>query len=163
MKERELLHSILTDNNIEKSLQDNDELIRKIIPELNKIVGYKPCKSYPYADVWEHTKLALCNSMNNFNVRLTILLREIGLPQASIEDNYLEISAKTARKILISLGYAMPYADRICYLIERHIAPITNEETINNEKLTYERFLIQTCDTYFLNKEKVIVRKKMNH
>lgn len=133
--------------------------IFKIIPELKKEVGFEQKNDYHIYDVWEHTLKVLEKSNNDLEIRLAVLLHDIGKPYQYQEENgvrhfkgHTEKSAEIAKEILTRLGYEEKQIEDICYLIGNHAKTI-NVDDVNKENLEITKKLlhIQYCDAYGYN------------
>ena len=144
------LEEILSDvNNIDQNL---DYLI-EIIPEIKYMIGFDQKHPHHHLDVWNHTKLALSLSQDVFEIRLSLLLHDIGKPFSYQEKdgirhfkNHGEVSAKMSREILERLNYDKDFIDEVCYLIRNHDFPINELDINNNYELELKRLEIQRCD-----------------
>lgn len=163
-----LLYNILTSNNVKKEINLNLNYLLELIPELNNIIGFEHKHPHHHLDVWEHTLESLSLYQNNFDVRLTLLLHDIGKPFSYTENNGIRhfhghplISSEMAKNILSRLGFNSEYIDKICYLIKKHDTPIRESEINNdNYNLIYTRYLIQEADALAHHPDKLDKRKK---
>lgn len=159
--EKEEIEKILLSNNIVNSIEDNKEILLTIIPELNDMIGFEHNHPHHHLDVWEHTLLALSLSENDFDLRLCLLLHDIGKPH-SYQDGKVrhfkghpKSSSNISRNILNRLGYENNYVEEMCYLIENHDNSLTYYEILDNFDLSLKRYLIQYCDALAHNPEKL--------
>lgn len=158
MKTKLLIH-LLSAPDVEKSIKDNIELMKYIIPEIKDMIGFDHKHPHHHKDVWEHTLLALKNSPNDFEVRLSLLLHDIGKPHSFIEGDvrhfykHAEKSAKIARKILSDLDFDKEYVDTICRVIELHDTPIDINDLKEDYDVAQIRYQVQICDTHAHNPE----------
>ena len=74
------LYDILMADNIVESINENLDYLLQIIPEIKYMIGFDHKHPHHHLDVWKHTLLALSNSQQIFDVRLTLLLHDIGKP-----------------------------------------------------------------------------------
>ena len=74
------LESILTSENIEEEIRYNEDYIFSLIPELKYEVGFEQKHPHHSFDVWNHTIEALKHIEPNFELRLIVLLHDIGKP-----------------------------------------------------------------------------------
>ena len=147
---------------LEGNLLDNIELLHKetifeIIPELKLADGFEHKHPHHCYDVWEHTKVALEKSKPDLQVRLALLLHDIGKPHSYWEGEdwvrnfpgHPEKSAQMAKEILTRLGYVEDEIQAICYLVEYHdtIIDVDNLQT-NNIELIKKQLHMQYCDAY---------------
>ena len=140
-------------DDIEKSVVENLEVLTNLIPEIKNMIGFEHKHPQHHLDVWQHTLLALSLSERNFDVRLTLLLHDIGKPFSFVEQdgirhypNHAETSANMANEILTRLKFEKDFVDKICYLIKYHDTPICEDDVKNNKELAYTRYLVQKCD-----------------
>lgn len=76
------------------------------------MAGFNHQNKHHFLDVWDHTLYALSISSNNYDVRLALLLHDIGKPFSYIKKDNIRyffghqlISANIAKNILIRLDY----------------------------------------------------------
>ena len=117
------LKDILLADDVIKSINDNMDYLLNIIPEIEYMIGFNQKNPNHHLDVWNHTLLALSLSKNDFDIRLSLLLHDIGKP-FSYQDlivrhfkNHQSISSIMANKILERLDYDIDYRNYICSLI----------------------------------------------
>ena len=155
----ELLVHILSAEDVVKNIKLNIDLMRYIIPEINDMIGFEHKHPHHHKDVWEHTLLALSYTPNDFEVRLALLLHDIGKPHSYIEDTvrhyykHAEKSAEIARNRLSTLNFDKEYIDDICKVIALHDTPIEIDDIRENYNLAKLRFTVQTCDVKAHNPE----------
>ena len=161
-----ILEEILISDDIVKSINDNKNTLLDIIPELNDMIGFEHNHPHHHLDVWNHTLLALNYSFNDFDLRLCLLLHDIGKPH-SYQDSKVrhfkghpKESSNISKTILERLGYEKNYIEEICYLIENHDNLISHYDLLDNFDLTFKRYLIQYCDALSHNPEKLEKRIK---
>jgi len=160
------LYEILTANNIVESINNNIDYLLSLIPEIRYMIGFKHNHPHHHLDVWNHTLLALSLSENNFEIRLVLLLHDIGKPFSYQDEeirhfhNHANVSSNMAKTILTRLNYPENFINKICYLIKYHDTPITNKDILENYELTYELYKIQYCDALAHNPTKLSKRKE---
>ena len=159
---RETLEHILMPENIFGRLplkEEDKETVLRIIPELQDEIGFKQNNPWHIYDVWEHTLAALERSNSDLEIRLTMLLHDIGKPYSYQEDGeirhfkgHASKSAEISKTILKRLGYDEEEINRICYLISNH-ATIINPDSVNynNLDLTNKLLKVQYYDAYAYN------------
>ena len=132
------LKDILLADDVIKSINDNMDYLLNIIPEIEYMIGFNQKNPNHHLDVWNHTLLALSLSKNDFDIRLSLLLHDIGKP-FSYQDlivrhfkNHQSISSIMANNILERLDYDIDYRNYICSLIYMHDSKIT-DKMINDE------------------------------
>ena len=163
---KQKLEKILLEDNIIESINKNKQFLLTIIPELNDIIGFEHKHPHHHLDVWNHTLLSLDYSCNDFDLRLCLLLHDIGKPHSYQEGNirhfkgHPNVSSYISKNILDRLGYDKKYIEEICYLIKNHDNLITYYDILNNFELSFKRYLIQYCDALAHNPEQLEKRKK---
>lgn len=140
MLERTIIENILIpeDGKINKDdINAKKGLILKIIPELKDEDDFDPKNIWHIFDVWVHTLTAVSNAKNDLEIRLALLLHDIGKQKSYYDDRdvrhfkgYAEKSVLISRAILQRLGYSKKEIERICYLIKNY-SSIINVEEIN--------------------------------
>ena len=160
------LYDILTSNNIVDEINKNLDYLIEIISELENMIGFEHKHSHHHLDVWNHTLLALSLSDNNFEIRLCLLLHDIGKPFSFTEGevrhfkNHSKVSAMMSRNILTRLDFNENFINEVCYLIENHDTAINKEDINDNYNLAYKRYLIQKCDALAHHPNKLEKRKE---
>ena len=145
------LENILSDVH---SIDQNLDYLIEIIPEIKYMIGFDQMHPHHHLDLWNHTKLAIRIASDDFEVKLALLLHDIGKPFSYTEKdgirhykNHGEISSKISIKILERLNYNKDFIDEVCYLIRNHDNPITKEDIEANYELELKRLEIQKCDS----------------
>lgn len=145
---RELL---LADNVVDEIKNNLDDLLY-IIPEIQYMIGFEHKHPHHHLDVWEHTLLALSLSKKDFDIRLSLLLHDIGKP-FSFQDGEVRhfyrhaiVSAKMAKSILMRLHFDKDYVKYICSFIRYHDTPISDEQLICCYDWCLKLYEIQYCD-----------------
>lgn len=123
----ELLKLIQGRNAAKVMLQFSD-VVREIIPELGRCMGFQQNNPNHIYDVWQHTLMAMRNAPNNKYVRLTLLLHDIGKPLCYQEDEIYvghfpghgKISAKIAEEVLTRLRLDTKTVKCITLLVKNH-------------------------------------------
>lgn len=132
------------------------------------MIGFEHKHPHHHLDVWEHTLEALSISENDFDVRLSLLLHDIGKPFSYTEKDGIRhfyghplVSSEMSKCILFKLGFKNEYIDKICYLIIKHDTPITEKEfdSLHYDPI-YTRYLIQEADALSHHPDKLDKRKK---
>ena len=160
------LQEILLTDDIVKSINDNMDDLLLIIPEIKNMIGFEHNHPHHHLDVWNHTLLALSLSENDFDIRLCLLLHDIGKPFSYQDEevrhfrNHAAASANMSKIILKRLGYDDDYIKYVCYLIEYHDTPISNEQIENDYDLCLKLLKIQKCDALAHHPDKLEKRKK---
>ena len=160
------LYYILIDSDIISSINFNLDFLIELIPEIENMIGFEHNNPHHHLDVWNHTLYALSLSENNFDIRLSLLLHDIGKPFSYQDDeirhfhNHPYVSFIMSKSILSRLGFNTEYINKICYLIKKHDTPITKKEIEDNYNLEYMRYKIQECDALAHHPEKLEKRKR---
>ena len=122
-------------------------------------MGLSKKNDYHIYDVWNHTLKALEKAQNDLDIRLALLLHDIGKPYSYQEEGNIrhfkghpEKSDEIAKEILTRLGYDKKQIEDICFLIGNHAKTI-DVENVNEENLEITKKLlhIQYCDAYAYN------------
>lgn len=160
------IQDILTSNDVVDSIKNNLDELLEIVPEIKKMIGFEHNHPHHHLDVWNHTLLALSKSENDLEIRLVLLLHDIGKPHCYIDGEvrnfkgHPKISKEISLNILRRLNYTDKFIEEVCYLIEKHDDIITSDEIKNNYDLAYKRYLIQSCDALAHHPEKLEKRIK---
>ena len=152
-KGKEELENIIMENQIHYF---DENILFTIIPELKDCEGFNHKHPHHCYDVWKHTKEAMRTSKPDLQIRLALLLHDIGKPHSYQEDGEIrhfhghpQKSSEMSKEILTRLGYNQKEVEEICYLIENHDT-IINVDNVdkNNIELTKKLLYIQYCDAY---------------
>ncbi len=160
------LQEILLSNDVVESINKNMSYLLQIIPEIKNMIGFEHKHPHHHLDVWNHTLLALSLSEKDFDIRLCLLLHDIGKPFSYQDEevrhfkNHAKVSAKMSAIILKRLGFDDDYIKSICYLIEQHDTPISDEQIVNDYDLCLQLLKIQKCDALAHHPDKLEKRKK---
>lgn len=160
------LENILLNDDIVKSINENLDYLLELIPEIKNMIGFEHKHPHHHLDVWNHTLLALFLSNKDFDVRLSLLLHDIGKPFSYQEGkvrhfkNHNIVSANMSKEILNRLGYDKNYIDYICYLIKYHDTKISDKQITQNYDLCLKLYEIQKCDALAHHPDKLEKRKE---
>lgn len=177
------LRDILLSDDVVLSIHDNILYLLKKIPEIRYMMGFDQKNPQHHLDVWNHTLLALSLSKKDFDVRLSLLLHDIGKPFSYTEgdirhfDGHAKVSAFMSADILKRLRYRDDYIKYICFLIRHHDMPINDVMINNNFDMVLKLYEIQRCDALahhpdklekrikYLDKinDKILIKKKSNN
>lgn len=162
------IQDVLTSDDIVNDIRNNLDELLKIIPEIKDMIGFDHKHPHHHLDVFEHTLLALSKSENDFELRLVLLLHDIGKPYCYQEkdgirnfNGHPKVSKEISLNILKRLNYTDKFIEEVCYLIEKHDDLITSKDIKNNYDLAYKRYLIQECDALAHHPEKL--EKRINY
>lgn len=167
-----MLEEILTSNNVLESIYDNLDELLELIPELKSMIKFDHKNPHHHLDVWMHTLYALSLSENDFEIRLCLLLHDIGKPFSYEEDekgirHYTGHPLKSyeiAKNILERFNYNQDFKEEVCYLILKHDTPILQKD-LENYELCVKRYKIQVCDSLAHNpveiKKRVVYLNKI--
>ncbi len=152
--EREILENLLLSKYFK--IDANKEKVFKIIPELKAEDGFDQKHPHHCFNVWDHTMEALKRSKPDLQIRIALLLHDIGKPYSYQEDGDIrhfrghpQKSAEISKQILQRLGYSDKEVEDLCYLINNHNTLIDiNKVNENNLELTKKLLYIQYCDAY---------------
>lgn len=160
------LNDILESENIEQSILNNLNNLIEIIPEIKHMINFNQKHPHHHLDLFNHTLLALSLSENKFDIRLVLLLHDIGKPFSFTDGdvrhfyNHAIVSSEMAKIILKRLKYNDDYIDYICYLIKNHDRTITDIQLDEDLDLAVMLFEIQKCDAMAHNPQKLEKRIK---
>ena len=156
---RQVIEQILSYDMI---AENEEQIIFDIIPELKDEKDFLQNNPWHIYDVWNHTKKVIENSKLDKEIRLVLLLHDVGKPHSYQEDEngirhfrgHSQKSAEISKPILERLGYTEEQINEMCFLIANHDKTI-QPEVINADNLeTYKKLLyIQYCDASGYNPE----------
>ena len=161
------LYNILMADDVVLKINNNFAKLDQIIPELKNMMGFEHKHPHHHLDVWQHTLYALSLAVPDFDIRLALLLHDIGKLFSYFEQdgirhfpNHPEVSFKISYNILKKLGFNDEYLEKIGYLIKYHDKKISLEDINNNRTLAYSQYLVQECDALAHHPEKIGKRKE---
>lgn len=146
------LQEILLSDDVVTSINQNLDYLVEIIPEIQYMFGFEQNHPHHHLDVWNHTLLALSLSKQDFDVRLCLLLHDIGKPFSYQDEEvrhfhgHAKKSYEMSKIILTRLGYDESYIDEICYLIRNHDKKICDKQIEEHYDLCLKLYEIQRCD-----------------
>ena len=146
------LKSILLSDDVVCEIKNNMDYLCTEIPEIKNMVGFEHKHPHHNLDVWEHTLKALSLSEKDFDIRLCLLLHDIGKP-FSCQDGQVRhfhghalVSSQMSEKILKRLGFDEKYIEKICFLIKNHDTPFTEDDVKEDFERCLMLYKIQYCD-----------------
>lgn len=161
-----MLYDILLAEDVVLAIKNNIGYLLDIVPEIKCMMGFDHKHPHHHLDVWNHTLYALSLSKRDFDVRLALLLHDIGKPFSYQEGkvrhfkNHPDVSMKMTEDILRRLGFNSKYIEKICYLVKNHDNPITDDQINDNYDLVLKLYDVQCCDALAHHPYKLEKRKK---
>lgn len=159
--DRVLLENMLTSANVVATIRKNQDTLLRIIPELKDMVGFDQRHPHHHLDAWEHTLCALSHAPMDYDVRLAVLLHDIGKPHSVEVDGDINhypfhgaVSARMTNEILHRLGYPTQYINEIATIVEMHDIGLSKHDIATNNALAKKLFEVQKCDIHAHNPEK---------
>ena len=147
-----VVKSILMADDVEKAIRNRLDVLLKVIPEIKDMIGFEHNHPHHHLDVFEHTLLALSRAPQDFEIRLVLLLHDIGKPHSYQDEeirhfrNHPLVSSEISRMILERLEFDEDEIEEMCMLIKEHDFYISEQEIRNNKYLAQKKFQIQYCD-----------------
>ena len=166
---KEILKEILMIENVVESIKENSSQLFSIIPELKAMVNFPHRHPHHHLDVWNHTLLALSMSPKDFEVRLALLLHDMGKPFCYQDEEVRHFrghpkkSAEIADKVLERLEFSLDERKRYQYLIINHDTQIQKakmDSSISDSSLLEKLFQVQCCDGLAHNPTKLEKRRR---
>lgn len=154
MNNIDVLRNILLVNDVKKSILNNENIIFEIIPILKYEKGFEQRSRWHWYDVWNHTINAVSASDKDFEIRLVLLLHDIGKPFSYQDDKDIRHfkghalkSKEISKNILEDLGYKGEMLEELLFLIGEHASKI-NDLDINSDNIDlYNKLLdVKLCD-----------------
>ena len=115
------------------------DVIAVVIPEIEQCIDFNQHSKYHIYDVWTHIAAAVARSEADPDVRLALMLHDIGKPfcfKADDEGNghfygHEKLSADMAETILHRLRFSRDTAERVSKLIKYHyITPVNDDRVV---------------------------------
>ncbi len=160
------LEEILLSDDVVDSINKNRDYLLEIIPEIKNMIGFEHNHPHHHLDVWNHTLLALSMSKNDFDIRLCLLLHDMGKPFSYQDEevrhfkDHAKVSANMSKSILNRLGYPKEYTDYICSLISMHDTSFIDADINSNYDYYLKLYEIQRCDALAHHPDKLDKRKE---
>lgn len=145
------LYKLLLGSNVKQILLEYSDILIQIIPQIRCCVGFQQFNPHHYLQVWEHTVESVSQSVADRYVRLTMLLHDIGKPDAFTLDSdgighfygHPERGAAIAEAILNNLKCDRDTVDIVTELVQSHdldIAPTSRSVRKCLNKFGEEQF-----------------------
>ena len=137
---REELLKLLCGPGAGRMLRAYPDILAVIIPEIGPVVGYDQQNHHHSWDLWEHTVRALEGVPPEPDLRLTMLLHDLGKPAVRTTDEHGEghyrghqaASAKIAERVTADLHMDNASRDRVIRLVANHDIPLRTENGAPN-------------------------------
>lgn len=130
------LSKLVTGENVFYVLMNYADVLGEIIPEITPCVGFKQYGRKHAYDVWEH----ICHTVEavppDKNLRLAMLLHDLGkIPTHALNENgdstfknHAGVGAEIAKKILIRLRFDKKTIRKVTFLVKNHdFEPVTDK------------------------------------
>lgn len=135
-RKRDELLKLICGKNAEKILLKYREIIAQCIPEIQCEFDFSQHNRHHIFDVYTHSVKALASAKNDANIRMALLLHDIGKPSTAKYDEKGEMhfkchaqkSFEIAEKILTHLRFSNAEKDEILTLIKYHDIPFMCED-----------------------------------
>lgn len=162
------LYRVLMNDEIKKD--DNLTTLFFVIPEILGAYHFNQENPNHHLDVLEHTIYAISLAPKDFDLRLALLLHDIGKPGTFVKDSrgighfpkHPVLSEKIAREVLTNLEFNKEYIDYICKLVLNHDTLIKNNKTKieeivkkNGKQYFHDLITIQYADAKAHHPDKV--------
>lgn len=154
------LNKLIMGDKPHEILTSYSDVISTIIPEIKSCIGFNQHSRYHKYDVWEHMAVSVQNSPKNLNIRLAMLLHDIGKPKTFTLDingnghfyKHAYVGAEISEKILKNLKYDNATIKRVTTLIYHHDDEFHNvydiKKSISNlgKEVFFELISVQQAD-----------------
>lgn len=167
--EKEWFVNLITSKNISEKLLNKNNLIKllEIVPEISDMIGFEHKNPQHHLDVWNHTVLAMQNSEPNYDIRLALLLHDIGKPH-SYQDkkvrhfrDHPKVSETISKNVLANLNENSKFTNEILFLVKNHDSLIKLADVEDKDLEMYFKLLkMQYCDAKAHHPDKVEFRIK---
>ena len=149
------------------SVGDYQQELLELIPELRPCVGFDQKHPHHHLDVWDHTLLTIQLAPKDFEIRLVLLLHDIGKPFSFQVDGevyhyqgHAEKSREMSKEILKRFSFPDDFTQEVLYLIGEHDTELTPEEVLEDYDLSYKKYIVQRCDALAHHPSKLEKRKQ---
>jgi tRNA nucleotidyltransferase (CCA-adding enzyme) len=157
---KDKLYSILMDENVVDEIRNNINFLISIMPEIKDMIGFEHNHPHHHLDVWEHTLKALYFAKPVYEIRLALLLHDIGKPHRVQFDGKVNhykghnrASCDIANRVMKDLMYDEETTNIVCEIVLRHDTPIHKCDIEKNPDFCKLLFEVQRCDAYAHNPE----------
>lgn len=148
-RKREELLKLINGKNAEKVLLEFRDVIAVCIPEIQCEFDFRQYNRHHIYDVFAHSVKALANAENDPNIRMALLLHDIGKPATAKFDEkgemhfkcHAQVSFEIADKILSYLRFSNADKDEILTLIQYHDIPFLCENMKNPSQKRIKRIV----------------------
>ncbi|MCH5350035.1 MAG: HD domain-containing protein [Oscillospiraceae bacterium] len=115
------------------------DVISRIIPEIKPCIGFDQHNRYHIYDIWKHSAVSVEHSKHQEEVRLALMLHDIGKPGCfKLDDEgnghffgHEKIGAEMAEKILRRLRFPNDVVERTAKLIKYHyVTPVNDYKVV---------------------------------
>lgn len=179
-RKRDELLKLINGKNAEKVLLEYRDIIEVCIPEIECEFDFEQHNRHHVFDVYTHSVKALSNAIEDANIRMALLLHDIGKPETAKFDKkgemhfkcHAAVSCEIANRILTDLRFSNAQKQEILTLIKYHDIPFMCEDMKNPSQKRIRRIVskfgkdlslkfleIRRCDNmaqnpeYFLGKD----------
>jgi len=153
MEKKDFVIKLICEKDSSSQIRSELTFLLAAIPELKDLIGFEHRHPHHHLDVWEHTLLALSHSKNRPEIRMALLLHDIGKPHCYQQEGDIrhyrghgEKSYLMARGILKNLGFDANFADHVCEIIKKHDIPLSENDIRISPILSSDIFEVQRCD-----------------
>lgn len=137
------LKRLLCGENVKNVLIDYREIFAEIIPKLKNVFDYEQNSRYHNSTLYVHTARAVAAAPKSAEMRLAMLLHDIGKPFCRTTDEngeghyygHAAKSAEIAERILRELKCDNALRMRVCEIIKYHDIPVELSERIIRKRL----------------------------
>lgn len=148
-RKREELLKLINGKNAEKVLLEFRDVIAVCIPEIQCEFDFNQHNRHHIFDVYTHSVKALATAENDPNIRMALLLHDIGKPKTAKFDEkgemhfkcHAQVSFEIAENILTSLRFSNADKDEILTLIKYHDIPFMSEDMKNPSQKRIKRIV----------------------
>lgn len=148
-RKRDELLKLINGDNAEKILLEYSDVLASCIPEIECEIGFSQHNRHHVFDVYTHSVKALAKARKDANIRMALLLHDIGKPYTAKFDEKGEMhfkchaqkSFEISEKILSGLRFSNADKNEILTLIKYHDIPFMCEDMKNPSKKRIKRIV----------------------